>query len=108
MRFFVDAQLPPALARWIAANGHDASHVSELKLADASDRAIWKHAGETGAVIISKDEDFARMSKLMPGPAVVWVTSGNTRKQELLRRMELIFPQIVSALESGERLIEVR
>jgi len=26
MRFLVDAQLPPALARWLAAQGHEAEH----------------------------------------------------------------------------------
>lgn len=27
MRCLIDAQLPPALARWLTAEGHDASHV---------------------------------------------------------------------------------
>lgn len=30
MRFLVDAQLPPALARWLCANGHEAVHVGDL------------------------------------------------------------------------------
>jgi predicted nuclease of predicted toxin-antitoxin system len=30
MRFLVDAQLPPALANWLAAQGHDAAHVADL------------------------------------------------------------------------------
>jgi predicted nuclease of predicted toxin-antitoxin system len=32
MRFLVDAQLPPALARWLAAQGHEAAHVGDLGL----------------------------------------------------------------------------
>lgn len=35
MRFLVDAQLPPALARWIAAQGHEARHVADLGMAGA-------------------------------------------------------------------------
>jgi predicted nuclease of predicted toxin-antitoxin system len=27
MRFLIDAQLPPALARWLAERGHEAVHV---------------------------------------------------------------------------------
>jgi predicted nuclease of predicted toxin-antitoxin system len=30
MRFLVDAQLPPALAQWLASHGHDAMHVTDL------------------------------------------------------------------------------
>jgi predicted nuclease of predicted toxin-antitoxin system len=40
MRFLVDAQLPPALARWIESQGQVAQHVADLGLADASDRSI--------------------------------------------------------------------
>jgi predicted nuclease of predicted toxin-antitoxin system len=32
MRFLVDAQLPPALARWLAANGHTVEHVADHQL----------------------------------------------------------------------------
>jgi predicted nuclease of predicted toxin-antitoxin system len=41
MRFLIDAQLPPVLARWIESQGHTAQHVADLQMADASDRAIW-------------------------------------------------------------------
>ena len=30
MRFLVDAQLPPALARWLAAQGHETAHIGDL------------------------------------------------------------------------------
>jgi predicted nuclease of predicted toxin-antitoxin system len=59
MRFLVDAQLPPALARRLAAQGHVAEHVSDHKLEGASDTAIWNFALGASAVTISKDEDFA-------------------------------------------------
>ena len=32
MRFLVDQQLPPALARFLAAGGHLAEHVSDIGL----------------------------------------------------------------------------
>jgi predicted nuclease of predicted toxin-antitoxin system len=108
MRFLVDAQLPQALARWIAANGHEAQHVSDLGLEGASDRTIWDKAGSLGAGIVSKDQDFVHLANSGPGPCIVWVTSGNTRRRELISRMEKIFPQIEEALESGERIVEVQ
>ena len=40
MRFLVDAQLPPALARWLVAAGHEAEHVGDRGMEAASDAAI--------------------------------------------------------------------
>jgi uncharacterized protein with PIN domain len=64
MRFLVDAQLPPALARWLAAEGHEAEHVSDCGLSGAADPAIWDHAASVDAVIVTKDEDFAQRKTL--------------------------------------------
>jgi hypothetical protein len=33
---------------------------------------------------------------------------GNTRRSDLLERMELLLPRILAGLESGEALIEIR
>ena len=62
MKFLIDAQLPPALARWLREAGHEASHVEDDGLRDAEDGAIWAHALKTGAIIVTKDEDFAARS----------------------------------------------
>ena len=59
MNFLVDAQLPPALARWIADRGHPAVHVAKLGMEAVDDGIIWDYARKNQAVIISKDEDFA-------------------------------------------------
>ena len=107
MRFLVDAQLPPALARRIAALGYDAQHVADSGLAGAPDDTIWKHAASIGAIIITKDEDFAVRRLLQSGPAVVWLRVGNTRRHALLARLEAEWPAIVRALEQGETLVEV-
>lgn len=108
MRFLIDAQLPPALARWLMSKGHEAQHVADVGLASAPDKEIWNCALAAGAVIVSKDDDFAQRRILaVEGPAVVWVRLPNTRRRELLLWFEGIFPQIVQALERGETLIEV-
>lgn len=104
----MDAQLPPALARRIQALGHTAEHVFDRDLTTATDDAVRTYAESIGAVIVSKDEDFAVFSLLRGGPPVVWVRLGNTRKAELLRRMEADFGSTVTALERGEGLIDTR
>jgi predicted nuclease of predicted toxin-antitoxin system len=108
MRFLVDAQLPPALARWLASRGHVAEHVADQNLQSASDAAIWDFAVATSAVIITKDEDFAvRKARGETGPTVVWIRLPNVRRRSLLAWFEKVLPDIVSAVERGETLIEV-
>lgn len=107
MRFLVDAQLPPALARKLASLGHVAEHVADRGLAAASDEAIRQYAASVAAVIITKDEDFAIRRLLREGPSIVWVRIGNTRRVELLRRIEAELSAIVAALDQGETLIEI-
>ena len=107
VRFLVDAQLPPALARRIEAQGHEAEHVADRGLATASDDAIRRYAERIGAVIVTKDEDFAVHHILSSGPAVVWLRVGNTRRSALLERMDNELGAIALALQRGETLVEV-
>jgi predicted nuclease of predicted toxin-antitoxin system len=44
MQFLIDAQLPPALARWLSSAGHHAEHVADIGLAGARDGEIWAYA----------------------------------------------------------------
>ncbi|WP_231362877.1 DUF5615 family PIN-like protein [Thioalkalivibrio sp. ALJT] len=53
MRFLVDAQLPPALARWLVDQGVEAEHVADVGMLEASDREIWAEALRTRAVIVT-------------------------------------------------------
>ncbi len=67
MRFLVDAQLPAALARWLATKGHEAEHVADLDMQAAPDSTIWNHALYAGRSILTKDEDFAQHKVLVEG-----------------------------------------
>ena len=108
MRFLVDAQLPPALARWLAAQGHEAEHVADLGMQGASDTAIWDHALASSAAVVTKDENFAQRKVLSrTGPVVVWIRLPNTRRRDLLMWFGTILPNVVAAVERGETLIEV-
>jgi len=108
MRFLVDAQPPPALARWLVERGCEAEHVFDLGLAGADDRTIWEHAVLQGFVIVTKDEDFAlRRALEATGPAIVWIRTGNTRKGALLRWFAPLLGDILAALKRGETLLEI-
>jgi len=108
VRFLVDAQLRPVLARWLVEQGHQAEHVAVHGLERETDEVIWNHAVRAGDVIVTKDEDFATRRLLATdGPAIVWIRIGNTTNPELLTRMSEHLPEIVAALTRGETLIEV-
>lgn len=77
MRFLVDAQLPPALARWIESEGYPAEHVFDALGVDVSDEVIWEYASGIEAIILSKDEDFFTLRTLHPeGPALILDSRG--------------------------------
>ena len=109
MRFLVDAQLPPRLARALAEAGHEADHVEDLGLRHASDPTIWAYAERRQAVVVTKDEDFVeRYRRQVGGPVIVWLRIGNAANAALLSWFLPILPAVVGRIQSGDRLIEVR
>ena len=110
MNLLVDNQLPVALARYLAANGWECTHVQDVGLDAAEDRAIWLYAKERGLAIITKDEDFqalANWQRSIP-PQVVWVRLGNCRKTALLEAFSRILPKLREMLASGDAVVEIR
>jgi predicted nuclease of predicted toxin-antitoxin system len=109
VRFLIDAQLPPAVARWLCEMGHDAQAVREVGLREAEDDAIWNHALATGAIIVTKDDDFPRRAQLTnAGPVIVWLRVGNTSNQALRLWFMPQLPQIITWIEQGARVLEIR
>ncbi|MDI3471479.1 MAG: hypothetical protein OJF62_003542 [Pseudolabrys sp.] len=109
MRFLIDAQLPPALARHLVTDGHNAEHVADAGLLSASDDRIWRYATDTGAILVTKDEDFVTMRALSKGgrPQVIWVRVGNTTTRILIERFNAAFVAVVDALKRGETVVQI-
>lgn len=110
MRFLVDAQLPPVLAKLLREKGHEAEHVAELAMHDADDSSIWNYALEIGAIVVTKDEDFPHRqtqgNKIVS--VVVWLRIGNASRRALLNWFEPLLPKVETLLEDGEQLVEIR
>ena len=88
--------------------GHEAAHVLDAGLLDASDSRIWDHAIATGATLITKDEDFAiRSSVSKTPPSIVWIRIGNCPNTRLLAWFEPELPSVIAALDSGACLVEI-
>ena len=108
MKFLVDAPLPPALAVWLRAQGHEAVPVREVGLREADDSVIWSRALQMNAVIITKDEDFAaRSQRAAGGPVIVWLRIGNASNRALQAWLEPRLAGIIQLVEQGSRLVEV-
>jgi predicted nuclease of predicted toxin-antitoxin system len=109
VKFLLDAQLPPRLAKALARAGHEAKHVYDCGFLTAKDSDIWKFAVKEDAAIVTKDSDFAAMRMHAPsGPAVVWLRLGNVSNDELIKSLLSALPEIVEAIEAGEGVVEVR
>ena len=109
MTFLVDAQLPLALARWLSQQGHTAQHVDDIGLREADDQEIWNQALSTGAIVVTKDEDFAeRTARTTSGPVILWLRIGNATNRALMLWLIPRWAPITTLLDAGHRLIEVR
>ena len=107
---WIDAQLPPALARWLTReHGVDAIHVFDVGLVHADDAAIFDAARlGKAAVVVTKDEDFVQLlDRQGPPPQIVWVTCGNVRNAVLREIVGAAWPRVSALLAAGEPLIEI-
>jgi predicted nuclease of predicted toxin-antitoxin system len=106
---WVDAQLPPALARWLRDLGESqAVHVEDLGLLRTEDPEIFEKARRAEAVVITKDSDFIDIQERRgPPPRIIWVTCGNRSNPFLKDLMTRSWPRVVELLAAGEILVEI-
>ena len=110
MKLWIDAQLSPALARWITDHfdGLEAVAVRELGLRDAEDAEIFQAARQANAVVVSKDSDFVDLvNRLGPPPQVLWIRCGNTSNAQMRTILSNTLAAAVDLLHQGERLVEI-
>ena len=109
MRFLVDNQLPPSLARFISQDLQaEALHVTEIGMRDSADAAVWSYAAENNFVVISKDDDFVTLYSQTPSASLLWVRIGNCRRAFLLNVFRDHWPRIIAKFERGEKFVELR
>lgn len=104
MKFLVDAQLPPWLCGWLRERGHEADHVGPGARPDVE---ISRLAETSGAILISKDEDFVVL-RLPNRFSLLWLRCGNITNPALGRWLDERWDQVENWLAAGERFIELR
>jgi predicted nuclease of predicted toxin-antitoxin system len=85
VRLLFDENLSPRLCVALADIYPSAFHIRDLGLGNAPDSEIWRYAGQSGYAIVSKDEDFQRLSVLYgPPPKVIWLRLGNCSTHQII------------------------
>ncbi len=83
---WIDANLPPSLAKWITQSlGHRAFSVFYLEALTSTDLTLFNAAlARKDVIILTKDQDFASLvDKFGPPPRIIWVTIGNCSNEKL-------------------------
>jgi predicted nuclease of predicted toxin-antitoxin system len=92
VKFLVDMPLSPALARWLAAGGHDAAHAAALGLYRAPGSEILARAAQDGRTIVTADVDYPRPLAFAgtSGPSLILFRGGDWGEAEIIARMQQI------------------
>ena len=86
MRLLFDEQLSEELVTALRDLFPDSLHIRLLGKGGRGDPAIWQLACEHGCVLVTKDEDFHRLSILHGAPPkVVWLRVGNCTTVDIVR-----------------------
>ncbi|MEN9559516.1 MAG: hypothetical protein RLZZ502_727 [Pseudomonadota bacterium] len=109
LHFLIDAQLPPSLKRIFKKHNVRATHVFEVMHHFASDKFIARYANELGAIIVSKDADFAQqIQHNATHPKVLWIRLPNSKFAQLSAAIDLALPGLIAQFQAGARLIELK
>ena len=86
VRLLFDEQLSEALVTLLHDLFPDSLHVRLLGAGGALDPAVWQLAREHNCLLVTKDEDFHRLSVLRGAPPkVVWLRIGNCATEDIAR-----------------------
>jgi predicted nuclease of predicted toxin-antitoxin system len=78
VRLLFDENLSEALVTALADLYPGSLHVRALGRGGASDLDVWTLAAREGCILVTRDEDFLRLSTLRGAPPkVVWISLGN-------------------------------
>jgi predicted nuclease of predicted toxin-antitoxin system len=81
-----DENLAARLAVELSSLYPGCAHVADRGVVGSSDRALWQYARDEDLVIVTKDEDFHRLSVLFgPPPKVIWIRLGNCSTADVVR-----------------------
>ena len=110
MKFWLDANLDPALAVWLSSRyGVFVNHVRELTLQRLQDRELFDAARRLKVTVIAtKDTDFIELvNQLGPPPQVLRLACGNLAPLPMRAMLDREFPLAMQKLKAGSPWVEI-
>lgn len=99
MRLLFDENLSSRLVQAVADVYPSSMHLIAAGLGGASDEHVWKQAADGGYVLVTKDEDFHRLSVLRgPPPKVIWIRLGNCATRDVVRLLRTRAEDVIRTL----------
>ena len=84
MRLLFDEQLSEDLSELLADIFPGSLHIRQIGAGGVADATVWQLAKTHVCLLVSKDEDFHRLSVLLGAPPkVIWIRRGNCRTEEI-------------------------
>ncbi|MBI2949234.1 MAG: DUF5615 family PIN-like protein [Verrucomicrobia bacterium] len=109
MTLWVDAQMPPRVARWLREKFPvEAFAIRELGLRNAPNVQILESVHDQPIVVMTKDPDLVELVKQRGAPPqILWMTCEGATEQDLREILSNHFSTALSLLESGEPIVEI-
>jgi len=91
--------LSPAVAAWLADQGHDAVHAVHLGLHRATDSEIMERAKDEGRTVVTADLDYPRLLAIARAsePSLILFRNGDWTESEVRRRLGEILVGLTEA-----------
>jgi predicted nuclease of predicted toxin-antitoxin system len=103
VRLLFDEQLSEELVTLLHDLFPDSLQIRQIGASGASDEAVWQLARERGCLLVTKDEDFHRLSVLRGAPPkVVWVRLGNCTTEAVAYLLRQHVADIQRFMEESE------
>jgi len=102
LRFLADMGMDVRVVEWLRAAGHDATHLRDENLHRLPDEDIFTKAVAERRVILAFDLDFGEIAAMASGhvTSVVLFRLRNTRRTNVIRRLEIVLRDFMEPLES--------
>ena len=96
-KLLFDENLAPRLVLALADSYPNSAHVYHVGLQGLSDTAVWAYAAAGEYLLVTKDEDFHRLSVLRGSPPkVVWIRLGNCSTADVARLLRSRLEQVAA------------
>jgi predicted nuclease of predicted toxin-antitoxin system len=103
VRLLFDEQLSEELSDLLRDVFPDSLHVRQIGAGGASDSTVWQLAKDRDCLLVTKDEDFHRLSILRGAPPkVVWLRLGNCTTEDVARLLRQRVADLPAFAEQAE------